>query len=163
MASTTPFRTPRTSVFQLKTKKNPYKLTDTVDRLRTAGILRSKPIWYEAVSTNPPLSTHRCVSRVVPEELGMFVSEGAKSRSITAFSEYKRVNPKFYKAQVTKKAPLIHYPEDSIRERFYKEHPFELMRPRMIIEVEEELKERNWETIYGGNRNAQVTGEKYVI
>lgn len=92
----------------------------------------------------------------------MFVPEGVNNRSITAYSEYKRVNPKFFKAQVTKKAPVIQYPEDSIRERFYKEHPFELMRPRMIIEVEEELKERNWESIYGGNKNAQVTGEKWV-
>ena len=57
---------------------------------------RIKPLWYDTVQTNPPLS-------------------------------FKNHSVKSVKGRV--KPPKIVYPEDRLRARFYREHPFELDSP----------------------------------
>ncbi|KAJ1949716.1 mitochondrial ribosomal small subunit component [Linderina pennispora] len=55
------------------------------------------------------------------------------------------------------KPPKIEFPEDSLRREFYKRHPFELLRPRIVMEPNGRT-ETNWSRLSSGS--SQVTGEQ---
>lgn len=58
------------------------------------------------------------------------------------------------------KPQKIWYPEDSIREWFFKDHPWELARPRILVEnTGNDGKEFNWSQLKQTNK--QVDGERY--
>jgi hypothetical protein len=68
---------------------------------RVSGLMRlgrTKPLWFDTVQTNPPLS---------------FKNHPTKSSSPNS-----RIKP-----------PKLVYPEDKLRTRFYRDHPFELDSP----------------------------------
>ncbi|KAL2315640.1 37S ribosomal protein S25, mitochondrial [Schizosaccharomyces pombe] len=90
------------------------------------GLLRSfaaemkKPwtaesLWYETVANHPP--TFQYARRIVP----LYDPNKVKSRG-------KRLRKSMYQPQE------IQWPEDKLRKRFYRDHPWELARPQIIAE-----------------------------
>ncbi|KAJ3156364.1 mitochondrial ribosomal small subunit component [Geranomyces variabilis] len=161
-------------------RNNPYTLCKNIDRLRAAAPRgpRSAPLppWYRAVAQHPPaVFTPKGVD---PVHTGLFHPASSSSSSsqlassestpTTARELYKRADPRTYKARYIVRAPPITYPEDEIRQAFYKWHPLELSKPRTLVEDEQTLTWRSWENIYGGKHAdntwtyVPVTGESVV-
>ncbi|KAI8052381.1 mitochondrial ribosomal protein S25 [Syncephalis plumigaleata] len=104
-------------------KNAPSNVAQTVSRLLQARILKKQPVWLSAVKQYPPgrqLFEYRSLIRVRSKQrqrLGAALS----TRRVT--KRYKPVRP-----------PVIVYPEDALRRRFYQDHPYELSRPRLLLE-----------------------------
>ncbi|CAG8539944.1 11532_t:CDS:2, partial [Racocetra fulgida] len=56
--------------------------------------------------------------------------------------------------QFRKRPQKIVYEEDSLRRRFYRDHPYELLRPQSLIEKEIPVRE-DWSTLLGAERVAE--------
>ncbi|KAI8913966.1 mitochondrial ribosomal protein S25-domain-containing protein [Powellomyces hirtus] len=153
-------------------RNNPYTLCKNIDRLASAGRVRNRPAWYKAVSMYPPA---RFVPKGVnPVEVGQFQPVTIGSAHATSAIQqqpkdlYKRGNPRTYRPQYVSSVPLITYPEDELRQAFYRWHPLELHRPRTLVEDENTLRRKDWSTIWGGKHadgtpaKVHVTGESVV-
>ncbi|KAJ3011254.1 mitochondrial ribosomal small subunit component [Thoreauomyces humboldtii] len=150
-------------------RNNPYTLCKNIDRLTAAGRVRNLPAWYKAVSLYP--TTQFTPKGVVPSEIGQFQPPTAAAAATMTSSPreyYKRINPRTYKAQYVARVPEIVYPEDELRQAFYRWHPLELSRPRSLVETEHTLTHKDWSSIHGGRDptglhvKVPVTGESVV-
>ena len=141
----------------MKLKRNPFSLLRNVDNLIDAGKLKSKPAWYDAMSLYP----------MAPQP-----SPYVSGRASGHFDSKEKCTP--WMAQLNSKRskkppalqwidlpPEIRFPEDEIREAFYRVHPFELLQPKSLIESSDSLEKRDWSTILGGNRKTPLSGERW--
>jgi hypothetical protein len=90
-------------------------------------------VWQEAMRLHPPAP--KPTRGVVPEQVGQFPQP-------TKLYYYK--------------TPEIKYKEDEIRDIFYEQHPFELHRPRQLVE-----EQVTWNSIYGTPK-VPLSGESVV-
>lgn len=114
--------------------------------LRTANLLRApqkgvptpivEPTWYRVVLSHPP--THQLLPRM--RNLDKFLEQDrfrydeTQSRNSKGF--YVTRNKQKYKAAASHlyRTPKLRYTEDRIRHLFYTNHPWEMARPRNVIE-----------------------------
>ena len=118
-------------------------------RLTRAGLLKTQPVWYQAVLEHPPLP-------LPPRE--------PPSRT-----SYDSAPPKQHGVAV-KKTPgprplAVSYIEDGIRRQFFRDHPFESFRPRSLteagaIEDEHPISGLQWTQLSQRGRNPSP--EEYV-
>ncbi|KAH9081568.1 mitochondrial ribosomal protein S25-domain-containing protein [Lactarius deliciosus] len=88
-------------------------------RLVRAGLIRTPPVWYQAVLEHPPLP-------LPPREPPSRTSYDSAPPKQRAFVSKKTPGPR----------PLaISYIEDDIRRQFFRDHPFESFRPRSLTEA----------------------------
>jgi small subunit ribosomal protein S23 len=73
----------------------------------------AEPPWYQVVGSIPPSET--IVRTITPRHQGP--KKNAKPKNL-------------YRPQP------ISYPEDRLRQTFYKDHPWELARPRVVLELD---------------------------
>ncbi|KAI1634689.1 37S ribosomal protein Rsm25 [Biscogniauxia mediterranea] len=73
-----------------------------------------KPVWYDVVEMIPP---SEMLTRTYP-------------------TQHMKPNPKAKKPSKLFRPQRLVYEEDALRRTFYKDHPWELARPRMIIEMD---------------------------
>ncbi|KAK7755777.1 mitochondrial ribosomal small subunit component [Diatrype stigma] len=73
-----------------------------------------QPAWYKVLEAIPPSET---VIRPLPPQ-------------------HKTANPRARRASRMFQPQQLVYEEDALRQQFYREHPWELARPRMIIETD---------------------------
>lgn len=71
-----------------------------------------EPPWYRVMYSVPPSET---LTRPLPPQ-------------------HRQPNPKNRKPKDLYKPQRLSYPEDRLRKTFYRDHPWELARPRVIIE-----------------------------
>lgn len=57
--------------------------------------------------------------------------------------------------------PRIVYPEDKLRRRFFKDHPFELARPVCLIE-KDGRSESNWDKVLAADKSFRITNEDII-
>ncbi|KAI1330705.1 mitochondrial ribosomal protein [Xylariaceae sp. FL0255] len=82
-----------------------------------------QPCWYRVVESIPPSET---LTRTYPPQ-------------------HKTHNPKTRKASRLFQPQQLVYEEDELRQTFYRDHPWELARPRMIIEMDgKDAQRRDW-------------------
>ncbi|KAK9456433.1 mitochondrial ribosomal protein S25-domain-containing protein [Dipodascopsis uninucleata] len=93
----------------MKSQKDVLQIIKKTSHLLEIGSLKSEPVWFKAVLATPPIS----------EETG-------KSNALAFKSPIG--------SKLSKRVPSIKYPEDSIREMFYRHHPWELARPKILVE-----------------------------
>ncbi|KHN95497.1 37S ribosomal protein S25 [Metarhizium album ARSEF 1941] len=74
----------------------------------------AQPPWYQVMNAFPPAET--LVRTVTPR--------------------HRMPNPKAKKPKKLYRPQSISYPEDALRTNFYKDHPWELARPRIILELD---------------------------
>ncbi|KAI0432336.1 mitochondrial ribosomal protein S25 [Xylaria sp. FL1042] len=96
----------------------PSRVYQTVTNMLNHRIIPNvkvqKPVWYHVVESIPP---SEMVTRTYPPQ-------------------HKEHNPKTRKASKLFQPQQLVYEEDGLRSQFYKDHPWELARPRMIIEMD---------------------------
>lgn len=114
--------------------------------LRTATLLRAplkgastpivEPTWYRVVLSNPP--THQLLPRMRNLdkylEQDRFRYDEAQSKNSKGF--YVTRNKQKYSSAASHlyRIPKLEYAEDRIRHLFYTNHPWEMARPRNVIE-----------------------------
>ncbi|KAI9205198.1 mitochondrial ribosomal protein S25-domain-containing protein [Polychytrium aggregatum] len=133
-------------------KLNPLRIIHFANRSLAAkapGSAESaQPKWMSAVKMFPP-SASFVLKTVIPSEVGQFVDQEEVQRTrlsqVNSVSLVHRSKPK--KPQYADKPPVIVYPEDRLREDFYKHHPFELSKPFNLVEDTQALGFDRWETI----------------
>ncbi|KAH0598207.1 hypothetical protein MHUMG1_03501 [Metarhizium humberi] len=79
-----------------------------------AGHTVAQPPWYQVMNSVPPAET--LVRTVTPR--------------------HRMPNPKAKKPKKLYRPQSISYPEDALRTSFYKDHPWELARPRIVLELD---------------------------
>jgi small subunit ribosomal protein S23 len=92
--------------------------------------------WLPAVTLVPP--TPPPLRHIVPSEVGHF--NPLESTSQTSQSTRLHTPSNHIQNAKTTYPPKIVYPEDSLRAEFYKSHPYEVIRPRCLVETEATLK-----------------------
>jgi small subunit ribosomal protein S23 len=127
-------------------KFNPL-LIKSLNFRKRSFLKKDKPVWFDSVSLFPP-----------PEKVSNFVFSGLE----TQFGAKERLNEaakrqafnstrlnrrsKSILPKNTTKPPRIVYEEDEIRDSFFRQHPYELTRPKNL---DVDYTEVHWDTIYG--------------
>ncbi|KAJ2841604.1 mitochondrial ribosomal small subunit component, partial [Coemansia erecta] len=141
----------------------------TYEQLLKANLREQVPAWLRAMRKVPPTdSLVRDPSYFSTK--GKLAFEGSSKDSVDAENEsgatrIKRALPKgcvsirhskrHLRTRSTR-PPKIEFPEDRLRRVFYKNHPFELSRPRIVMEPTGQTNQ-DWSQLTRGS--SQVTGE----
>lgn len=96
---------------------------------------RPKPLWYDTVQANPPLS-FTCSSSKPTLQLSK------KLKLVT-------VKP-------VQKPPKLIYPEDNLRKKFYRDHPFEFDTPITVLEESSSLSTSKLDSEWAVQRQLQL-------
>ncbi|KAF8274005.1 mitochondrial ribosomal protein S25-domain-containing protein [Lactarius quietus] len=88
-------------------------------RLTRAGLIKTPPLWYQAVLEHPPLP-------LPPREPSSRTSYDSAPPTQHAFAAKKTPGPR---------PVAVSYVEDDIRRQFFRDHPFESFRPRSLTEA----------------------------
>ncbi|ORY56907.1 37S ribosomal protein rsm25 [Pseudomassariella vexata] len=96
----------------------PARVYQTVTKLMDHRVMPKlrvqQPVWYKVVESIPP---SEMITRPLPPQ--HIIPKGKE-----------RKPSRLYQPQ------QLTYPEDKLRRRFYRDHPWELARPRMIVEMD---------------------------
>lgn len=118
----------------------PLRVHKTTTQLLAAERLKVRPPWFNVVASIPPAQT---LVRTQPLE-----HWERTQRSKT------RKPSKLFQPQT------IVYKEDSLRKQFFSDHPWELARPRVVLENDGRDRERDdWSQIMQPARS--LDGERY--
>jgi hypothetical protein len=100
-------------------------VTTLMDHRVQPGLKVQEPVWYRVVESIPP---SEILTRPLPPQ-------------------HKAANPRTRKPSRLFQPQSLVYEEDALRKQFYKDHPWELARPRMIIEMDGKDAQRfDWST-----------------
>lgn len=111
-----------------------------VTLLLDSGHLKDRPAWYDTVGRIPP---GEILTRPQP----------VQHRELPPRLQNKKQS-KMFKPQ-----PIV-YEEDKLRMNFYKQHPWELARPRIILENDgKDGQKVDWSRMVQPGR--QLSGERY--
>ncbi|RPB05093.1 mitochondrial ribosomal protein [Choiromyces venosus 120613-1] len=91
------------------------RVHQNASQMLEAGRLQEEPAWYRVVGSIPPTTS---LVRTIPPQL----------------NERKKPWTKNHKPSRMYMPQKIQYPEDRLRTQFYRDHPWELARPRILVE-----------------------------
>ena len=118
----------------------PLRVAQTTSQLLQAQHLKQQPAWLPTVSRIPPSTD--------------------LSRKLPPFLSTKRPSRQGKVRRVFDPQP-IRYDEDALRRRFYKEHPWELARPVLLVESDcTESRRYDWSKLEQPGK--QLSGESVV-
>ncbi|KAI1352745.1 mitochondrial ribosomal protein S25 [Xylaria sp. FL0043] len=99
---------------QIRPSRVYQTVTNMLNHRIVGDVHVQKPIWYNVVESIPP---SEIVTRPFPPQ-------------------HKKQNPRTRRPSKLFQPQQLVYEEDGLRSQFYKDHPWELARPRMIIEMD---------------------------
>ncbi|KAJ3325110.1 mitochondrial ribosomal small subunit component [Boothiomyces sp. JEL0866] len=135
----------------MKVKNNPFQLLKNIDKKVLTGKQKYPP-FYNAIKLHPPAPKPLMAPTKTFNEPNHFEQQIKLSQSTRKF-QYKKL--KF-------KLPEISYKEDKIRRVFYEQHPFELSRPRLVLELNLP-DDFQWTSIYGNEKTRiELCGENVI-
>ncbi|KAL8832318.1 MAG: hypothetical protein Q9170_004930 [Blastenia crenularia] len=119
----------------------PLRVHRTASQLFASERIKSVPPWHEVIGTVPPAQT--------------------LVRSQPLQHQEKRRRPKARKPSKLYQPQRVVYEEDTLRREFYADHPWELARPRVVLENDgKDAERRDWSLISQPDR--PVDGESVV-
>lgn len=117
----------------------PLRVLETASRMLETNLILEEPAWYRAVAANPPTTT--------------------LIRTFPVRHAGRRPNPKRKPENLYKPQKIV-YKEDALRTQFFKHHPWELARPRVLVENDGRDHQRyDWSKLQ--QRGKPVDGERY--
>ncbi|KAF9908567.1 mitochondrial ribosomal small subunit component [Linnemannia zychae] len=159
-------------------KSPPAKVHSYVTKLLKANLIKNPPVWYPAASLAPPSPTflrERDPSGANPHGQLPFEKAAEIKQKKEALASGTPVPTPTHKELTrssrsqkhlrwkTERPQKIVYPEDKLRRRFYEDHPWELRRPRCLIETSGDGTRRNWTSLLQPGRSiADLTGEDVI-
>lgn len=140
----------------------PIKIAKHVSSLLKGRLLKEPPVWLPVVQSIPPGPS---VIRSQNEEINV---SGQTDIEKKLFSTHKTTNRQRYSQKHLRTPPprprAIVYPEDKLRKQFYKDHPFELARPKVLVENELGINRTDYSKLMlDGMHPSQIDGEAYVF
>ena len=127
-------------VFQLVMGRHdlrPLRVHSTAKKLLTADRISNLPSWHSVIDSIPPAQTLVRTQRI----------QHAKQR--------KTQKPKAQKIGKIFQPSRIAYEEDKLRKKFFGDHPWELARPRLVLESDGRDYEKNdWSRLPQTGRSA---------
>lgn len=98
-----------------------------------SGLLREKPVWFNVVGANPPHTdltkrARRTTSETADPTASLFQKNGKLFKTRVTGTERHQTN------NAVHRVPKIALVEDELRDVFYTQHPWELLRPKTLVE-----------------------------
>lgn len=119
-------------------RKIPSQVPSAVSRLLQGQVISTPPTWFQPVLSHPPpqLPPYQVKSRPRASDPGIKSSDFIDTVPIRAGELERRDKLRGYKQR--KGRPLeIAYEEDRVRRQFFKDFPFEALRPVSMVEGRE--------------------------
>ncbi|KAI8358907.1 mitochondrial ribosomal protein S25 [Mortierella sp. GBAus27b] len=139
----------------------PAKVHSYVTKLLKANLIKTPPVWYTATTLAPPSPTFIREPEAAAEAEATSAGANSTSSSIHNVTRSSRSNK--HLRSKTERPQKIVYPEDRLRRRFYEDHPWELRRPRCLVETNGDGTHRDWSTLLQKDRSvADLTGEDVI-
>ncbi|CAI2169423.1 18743_t:CDS:2 [Funneliformis geosporum] len=132
-------------------RASPTQLHKHVSQLLTGGIIKTLPVWYSAMNKFPPGQSL----------LRSPLQFREKDLSRKKLPNKKAPSPKHLKTKIPR-PQKIRYMEDSLRREFYREHPYELLRPQIMMEKNDGIMEGHGELLSKLKFPCRVTGEDVI-
>ncbi|KAK9468186.1 mitochondrial ribosomal protein S25 [Lipomyces arxii] len=124
----------------MKPQKEVVTILKRTSKLLASGTMHGEPAWFKALLATPPSTDFTQILSTRPA-----VNGAGKKLSV---------------AERFKPQELV-YPEDEIRKLFYEQHPWELSRPRILIERDAlDFRRQDWSKLQ--QLYQQVDGESVV-
>lgn len=137
------------------------RVRQTAVAQHSAGKLRQVPKWLDIMHDVPPaevLVRNRPQQHQLVRQRLKTVPGASRPQAVFEVQE-KRIKPK--KASRMFQPVEIKYEEDQLRKEFFRDHPWELARPRVLVEKSGKDFERyNWSRLQ--QRGKHLDGERYV-
>ncbi|KAI0223780.1 mitochondrial ribosomal small subunit component, partial [Massospora cicadina] len=144
-------------------RKLPSRVFQTAKSLVQVKLI-DEPRWLKAAEKHPNTDNFLRCSQPIAYDCPLSF-EGRKRKTTTTFA-LSSCTPISGKATMCKtrfrppKPPRITYPEDKLRLRFFKDHPFEMARPVSLIEKDGHP-ESNWDKVLSADKSFRVSNEEY--
>ncbi|KAG5354567.1 37S ribosomal protein S25 [Yarrowia sp. B02] len=122
----------------------------------SAGMLSAEPLWYRAMAANMPTTTYQHKPHF--EKLARIAQKESSK-----LNEYIRTRSKPVRVRTRHLYEPVHlkFLEDEIREIFYAQHPWELARPKMVVENSgDDHVTQDWSKMHQANK--KLDGESVV-
>lgn len=151
----------RYSAGELGTMKLQTKAVNVLERTShylQAGVLTKKPLWFDALGKYPP-------NKNFLHEVKEQVNEQSISLNKTQYASKNAPLYKTRQSQKPGKSPYkpnkLRYVEDELRSLFFEQHPWELARPKIVLEnTGDDIKSQDWSSIK--QLNKPLDGESVV-
>ncbi|KAI7901487.1 mitochondrial ribosomal protein S25 [Cokeromyces recurvatus] len=139
----------------------PIQLAKHVSNLMKGKLITKTPVWLPVVQAFPPgpsivrsQNSEVNVSGQTEMEQTMF-AKPQPTQSLRHSQKHLRTRPPRPRAIV--------YPEDKLRKQFYKDHPFELARPKVLVEPELGINRTDFSKLMlDGMHPSQIDGEAVI-
>ncbi|KAG0168714.1 mitochondrial ribosomal small subunit component [Apophysomyces sp. BC1034] len=138
----------------------PTGLARNVSNLIKANLIKQPPVWLPVLQAVPPGPS---IIRSQNPEVNVSAQtalekEWALNNSTTA-SRHKQ---KHLKTRPPRPRAIV-YPEDKLRKQFYKDHPFELAKPKILVEDDSGLNRTDFsQLLLEGMDPREVDGETVI-
>lgn len=99
-----------------------------------AGVIKSKPAWYDAVAAHPPgydlakKPKTLAYDQQADPASGLWAREGKYRKTRAVAAERRQSNNR------VSRIPKLEFLEDQLRDVFYHQHPWEFARPKVVVE-----------------------------
>ncbi|KAF9917974.1 mitochondrial ribosomal small subunit component [Lobosporangium transversale] len=165
-------------------KSPPAKVHSYVTKLLKANLIKTPPVWYPAASLAPPsptfvregdvsganrqaelpFETEERLQKEKAEAAGTSYTPRGNSASAPSSSIVPRsARTNKHLRWKSLRPKNLYYPEDRLRRRFYEDHPWELRRPRCLIETTGDGTRRDWSKLLQEGRSiSDLTGEDVI-
>ncbi|KAH3667908.1 hypothetical protein WICMUC_005186 [Wickerhamomyces mucosus] len=141
----------------MKPQSGAVNVLERTSNYLKSGVLKTQPVWLSAVGNNPPTKN--------------FLKEPKKLKNEQTFKLQKddlpKINNSIYNTKSrlgkknTFKIPKLKFVEDELRDVFYKQHPWELSRPKILLENSgDDAAHQDWSRLIQTNK--QLDGESVI-
>ncbi|KAI9476173.1 MAG: mitochondrial ribosomal protein S25 [Benjaminiella poitrasii] len=136
----------------------PNQLAKHVSNLIKGKLMTNTPVWLPVVQAIPPGPS---IVRSQNPEVNV-AGQTDLEQSVFAKPHHKdrlRHSQKHLRTQPPRPRAIV-YPEDRLRKQFYKDHPFELSRPKVLVENELGINRTDYSRLLlDGMHPSQIDGE----
>ncbi|KAI8390873.1 mitochondrial ribosomal protein S25 [Radiomyces spectabilis] len=142
-------------------KPAPNKLARHVSNLLKGGLLKEAPVWLPVMQTIPPGPS---IIRSQSPKVDVFTSTASSSTDHAAHESFRstRHKQKHLRSRPPKPQAIV-YPEDRLRRQFFKDHPYELARPKVLVENESGINRTDFsQLMLPGMHPSEVDGEAVI-
>lgn len=144
---------------EMKPQTKAVNVLEKTSEYLKAGLLKKQPAWYHVVGAHPPKKNFIRQARLVNPSSEQSIKEPEAKKRFKRGKMYdtrvKEVKKDIYNI------PKLRFVEDELRNLFYSQHPWELARPRILLEnTGEDSKKQDWSSLI--QLNKQLDGESVV-
>ncbi|ORX46782.1 hypothetical protein DM01DRAFT_1410500 [Hesseltinella vesiculosa] len=140
----------------------PTGLVRQVSNLMKGNLIKDAPVWLPVLKTIPPGPS---IIRTRPHNDNINAQSAAEMELMSQQQPTKssiRHKQKNLRTKPPRPQPIV-YPEDRLRRQFYKDHPFELSRPKVLVEGDSGKNRTDFtQLLLPGMRLNEIDGEAVI-